>query len=252
MLRLGLRAVSCDGLDAIGRDDIQRLFAGDKRSDFNWRYFLFLVDFDVPHLKNHPTASLGKVIERLADAAEVYGVDPARRFGVCRPSPHEFQVLEHAIKFEDTAQTSQIFEKWSAAAQREHINSWRTHFATKPTSFSAARAALVCALQLPNDIARFEVPAALATYRIVSKGAVIEKFCAAIDRASEALDQFHSIAAVRCAETFFDNDPLVLAAEAVMAGRTPPSADEQAESFQQQQRCMLELRRIQSDRKPKR
>ena len=98
MQRLGLRAVSSEGLEALGRDDVQRLFSGDQRSDFGWRYYLLLVDFDVARLENRPTAAIGEVIKRLADAADVYGIDPARRFGVCRPSAHEFQVLERAIE----------------------------------------------------------------------------------------------------------------------------------------------------------
>ena len=84
--------------------------SGDQRSDLGWRYYLLLVDFDVARLENRPTAAIGEVIKRLADAADVYGIDPARRFGVCRPSAHEFQVLERAITFEDSAQICQLFE----------------------------------------------------------------------------------------------------------------------------------------------
>ena len=92
-------------------------------------------------------------------------------FGVCRPSPHEFQVLERAISFEDSAQICQIFESWSAAAQSVRINNWRTHFETEAASFSVARAALTRALEQPNDIVRrVEVPAALAAYRAAGKG----------------------------------------------------------------------------------
>ena len=61
------------------------------------------------------------------------------------------------------------------------------------------------------------------------------------------------MAAAGYAETFLDSDPLVRAAEAVLAGQTPPSARElQEESFEQRQRCMVELRRIRRDRKAKR
>lgn len=38
MRRLGLRAVSSEGLEALGRHDVQRLFCGDERNDFGWRY----------------------------------------------------------------------------------------------------------------------------------------------------------------------------------------------------------------------
>ena len=123
---------------------------GDQRSDFDWRYYLLLVDFDVAHLDKRPTAAIGEVIERLADAADVYGIDPARRFGVCRPSAHEFHVLERATTFKDSAQICQLFETWAAAARSGRINSWRTHFDTEAASFSAASAKLTHALQLPD------------------------------------------------------------------------------------------------------
>ena len=122
-------------------------------------------------LENRPTAAIGEVIKRLADAADVYGIDPARRFGVCRPSAHEFQVLERATTFEDSAQICQLFEKWSAAAKSVRINSWRTHFDTEVASFSVARAALTRALQLSNDVARrAEVFVALPAYREAGQG----------------------------------------------------------------------------------
>ena len=142
MQRLGLRAVSSEGLEAIGRDDVLRLFAGDQRGDFAWRFQLVLLDFDLANLKNRPTDAIGEVIQRLADAADVYGIDPTRRFSVCRPSPHEFQLLERAVSFEDSTQICQIFNGWSAAAQGVRIDSWRTHFDSEAASFSQARSAL--------------------------------------------------------------------------------------------------------------
>ena len=75
----------------------------------------------------------------------------------------------------------------------------------------------------------------------------------AIDRASDPFDQVDLMAAAGYAETFLDSDPLVRAAEAVLAGKNPPSAHElQDEVFEQRQRCMVELRRIRRDRKAKR
>lgn len=252
MRRLGLRAVTSEGLASIGREDILRLFTGDQRSDCDWRYYLLMLDFDLARLKNQPTAVLSKVIKRLSDAADVYAIDPARRFGVCRPSPQDFRVLERAISFEDPVQISNIFDTWATAAQRERITNWQTHFATKPTSFSVARAALTRSLQLPNEIACLQVPNALAAYRAASQETVIQKFYATIDRASDGFDQLNLIEALCFAERFFDADPLLRAVDAVMAGRPRPSPAEQAESFEQQQQCMFELRRIQRDLKGKR
>lgn len=252
--RLRLPAVSSEGLESLGRDDIQRLFEGDLRSDLGWRYYLLLLDFELERLINRPTATSGEVIRRLADAADVYGVDPTRRFGVCRPSAHEFQKLERAITFKDSAPICQLFEVWSAATKSAKINSWRTHFDTQAANFSVARAALVRALQRSNDAARrAEVLVALPAYRAACRRAVIQKFVEDIDSASDPFDQVDLIAAVGYAEAFFDSDPLVRASEAVLAGQNPPSARElQCELFEQWQRCILELRRIRRERTAKR
>ena len=88
---------------------------------------------------------------------------------------------------------------------------------------------------------------------MAGKGTLIQKFYSAIDRASDPFDQVNLIAAAGYAETFLDADPLVRAAEAVLAGKNPPSArDLQDEGFEQRQKCMVELRRIQRDRQAKR
>jgi hypothetical protein len=254
MQRLGLRAVSGEGLEVLGSDHVQELFSGDQRSDFGWRFYLLLVDFNVARLEDRPTAAIGEVIKRLADAADVYGIDPVRRFGVCRPSAHEFQVLERAASFEDSAQICQLFEEWSAAAKSVRIHSWRAHFNSETRSFSAASSALTNALLQSNEfIRRAEVLVALPAYRAASRGPVMQKFYEDIDRASDPFDQVDSMAAASYAEIFLDSDPLVRAGEAVLAGQTPPSLRElQAESLDQRQRCIVELRRIRRDRKVKR
>jgi hypothetical protein len=251
MQRLGLRTVSGVGLESLGRDDVATLFGGDQRSDFHWRYYLLLVDFDVARLKNRPTATFGEVIRRLADAADVYDIDPARRFGLCRPTADEFNWLKRAITFKDAAKIRQVFEKWSAAAHTISVSNWRTHFNSEIPSFTAASAALTHALRQSDDVARrAEVTDALPAYRAVGKETIMQKFYEAFDRAIDPFDQFDLMAAAGYAETFLDSDPLVLAGEAVLAGQTPPSARElQDEVFAQRQRCMVEVRRIRRDRK---
>jgi hypothetical protein len=254
MHRLGLASVSSEGLNAIDSHDVLRLFDGDLRSDCSWRHFLLLVDFDVACLENRPLAAMEEVINRLADAQDVYGFDPSRRFGVCRPTAFEFQALERATAFKDAAQIRQVFENWSTAAKRVTVGSWRSHFVLEVPSFAAARTALTDAIQLPNGFHRqFTVQAALPAYRAASKGPLMQKFYHAVDRASDPFDHFHMMAAADYAESFLDNDPLVRAAEVVLAGKMPPSARElQEESFDQRQRCMAELRRICRDLKGKR
>jgi hypothetical protein len=71
-----------------------------------------------------------------------------------------------------------------------------------------------------------------------------------VDRASDPFDQVDGIAAAGYAEDFFDNDPLVRAAEAVLAGRPRPSDRElHEELFKERQRSLDQLRRIRRDRK---
>ena len=252
--RLGLPAVSGESLEALGQHDVERLFSGDLRSDFGWRYYLLLVDFDVARLDNRPTATIGEVIKRLADAADVYGIDPDRRFGVSRPSAHEFHLLERAITFKDSGKICQLFEKWSAAAKSIIIINWRTHFDEKAASFSVAKAALTRALQKSSDIARrAEVLDALPAYRLALSGTVIPKLHEDIDRAIDPFQQLDLIAAADYAEAFFNSDPLVVAGEAVLQGQTPPCVRElEVESWQERQRLLNELRRIHRDHKAKR
>lgn len=250
--KLGMRATVCDGLEAIGRHDVPRLFDGDPSSDLSWRYHMLFMDFDLATLENRPAAAIGEVINRLADLAEMYRVDLGRRFGVCRPSEHEFQVLERAIRFEDSAKVRELLEKWSVAAKSAPIKSWRTQTDTGPISFSAATAALTRALQLPADLRVAEVVVALPAYLAAGKEMVIGKFFQASDRASDPFDQVDLIAAADYAREFFELDPFVRAAEAVLAGDAPPTADELQEDFERRQRCLLELRRIRRDRKARR
>jgi hypothetical protein len=254
MQQLGLRAVSAEGLDALGRQNVQGIFSGDQRSDFGWGYYLLLMDFDLTRLENRPTPGIGKVITRLADAELVYDIDPARRFGVCRPNRDEFQSLERATIFGDSAKICELFEKWSAAAKSVRINSWRTHFDVAPTSFSAAKAELTRGLRQKNDVCRrVEVFAALSAYCAAGAESVITKFAKAIDGARDPFEQVELMAAAGYAEIFFATDPLVRAAEAVLAGQTPPSPLElQEEMFERRQQCLIEVRRICRDRRGKR
>jgi hypothetical protein len=213
---------------------------------------MLLMDFELASIKNRPAAAIGEVINRLADLAKMYSVDLGRRFSVCQPSEHEFQVLELAIRFEDSAKIRELFEKWSVAAKSAPIKSWRTQAGTEVVSFSATTAALTRALQLPADLRVAEVVVALPAYLAAGKEVVIGKFFQASDRASDPFDQIDLIAAADYARDFFERDPLVRAAEAVLAGDAPLSAAELQEDFERRQRCLLELRRIRRDRKAKR
>jgi hypothetical protein len=241
---LGLRAVISEGLETLGHDHVQRLFEVDHRRQPSWRYHAVLVDFDVVRLDNRPTPAIAAVLERLAGAADVYGIDPTRRFGVCRPTRQEFHVLTRAISFNDRGRIRRLFEAWSEAAMSEHNDTWRTRLATEVLSFSAARAALASALQLPDDIARrAEVAVALPAYLASIRGNVMSKFSAEIDAARNAFDQVDLISAENWAESFFDADPLVRAAEAVLASEIPPSVRElELELCEQRRRCIAEIR----------
>jgi hypothetical protein len=252
--RLGLRAVISDGLETLIHDDLQRLFEGDHRGQPSWRYYEVLVDFDVARLVNRPTPAIAAVIERLANAADVYGYDPSQRFRVCRPTRQEFHVLTQAISFHDRALTRRLFEAWSAAAMSARIDTWRSQLPTEASGVSTARAALASALQLPNDIARrAEIAVALPAYLSSLQANVISKFDTVIDAARNPFEHVDLISAKSWAESYFDADPLVRAAEAVLAGQMPPSLrDLEMELFEQRQRCIDELRRSRRDSKTKR
>jgi hypothetical protein len=252
MRRVGLPAVTSDGFETLNADDVQRLFSGDARSDWEWRFEMLLLDFDVAGLVNQPTAGIGEVINCLADAADVYTIDPARRFGLCRPTADEFHLLERAIKFKDRARICRLFEEWSAGAMSERIDNWRTQIETHVVSFAAARAALHRALQLKDIVRHCAVSEALPVYRAACRE-MVDKFNNAIDLGSNPFDQMNLIAAGAHAEIFFDSDPLVLAAEAVLSGQTPSSARELHEQvFKQRSACLAELRRSWRNLKPKR
>lgn len=254
MRRLGLAAVVYEGLEILSCQDIQRLFDGDHQTDFRWRYQLVLLDFNLARIENRPTGAIREVIKKLANGADVYGVDPARRFAVCRPSAHEFQVLEQAIAFQDSTRIGCLLESLATAAKGIRIHSWRTHLATPAVSFSAARQALVSALERSNDVARrAEVVVALPAYRDAGRRTVMQKFHAAIDRASDPFAQIDLIAAAAYAEDFLDNDPLLRAAEFVLTHWTLPCFEEiQEELRDKRQRSLVELRRIRRESKNKR
>lgn len=251
---LGLVAVTYEGLDDLGYEDVERLFESDDRSDCRWRYYLVLLDFDVVRLDNRPVAAIGEVIRRLADAAEVYDLDPARRFAVCRPSAQDFHVLERAVAFKDAARIRGQLESMSAAAKSTRIQIWQTHFVNQAVSFSAARQALARALQRSDHVCRrAEVRDALSAYREVGRQAVIEKFNAAVDSMRDPFTQVDLIAALECAEQYLNDDPLVRAAESVLADETLPSdRDIYEEMWEKRQRSLNELRRIRREIRTKR
>ena len=251
---LGLVAVTFDGLNDLGCEDVERLFASNDRSDCRWRYYIVLLDFDMVRLDNRPVAAIGEVIQRLADAADVYDVDPAQRFAVCRPSAQDFHVLERSVAFKDAARIRRQLESMSAAAKSTNIQLWQTHFVNQVVSFSAARQALARALQRSDPVCRrAEVRDALSAYREAGRQAVMEKFNAAVDSMRDPFTQVDLIAALECAEQYLNDDPLVRAAESVLADETLPSdRDLYEEMLTKRQRSLNELRRIRREIRPKR
>jgi hypothetical protein len=251
---LGLRAVTATGLDSLRRTEVARLFPDDPRTDVDWQYHLILLDFDVAKLKKTLSAAIAGVIERLADVADLYGIDPGRRFAVCRLTNDEFNELKLATTFEDSGRIRQLFEGWATNATRQKVDSWRIQSRRPAMTYSAASAALRRALEIQDGyLRRLEVGAALHPYRAAGQGNILAKLNEAVDGEADAFDQLELIAASGYAETFFENDPLLHAAEAVLAGKTPPSARELSEGLlNSRQRCMSELRRIHRGRRPKR
>jgi hypothetical protein len=247
--RLGMRAVSCAGLERLSCNDIQRIFFGGPGSPSGWRYHLIFLDCDVAQLHERPMVAIGYLIQRLADMQELYGIDPALRFGVCRPRAKDFAQLKRAASFGDSAKICQLFKSWAATVRKEMIDDWRAHFCAQPASYSEARAALVRALQLSDVRRRFAVSAALPAYRAAGQTVVIEKFSNLVESEKDPLAQVDVMAAAYYAEVFFAIDPLNRAAEAVLAGKTPPKMNDfQDGLFDQLQRCFAEIRRIRRDR----
>ena len=162
MERLGLHAVSSNGLEALGGNDVKKVFGGDQRGNNGWRYRLMLVDFDIARLVNRTTAAIGEVITRLANAADLYGIDPGRRFDVLRPSADDFRMLERATTFADSALIRGLFNAWVVALQGTYIKNWRTQFDTRAPSYARASAALSNALQLQDVFRRVAVWDALS------------------------------------------------------------------------------------------
>jgi hypothetical protein len=252
--RLGLPAVTSDGLESLEAADIQKMFDGDPRSDYGWRHFLVLLDFDVANFTNQPTAAMGAVIERFADTADVYRIDPGRRVALCRLSADEFHRLERAAKLKDAEQVRQIIEDCATAARGLKIDCWRSFLSAKAPSLSEARAALIRALGRPDDpLRRSTVRDALAEYLAAVKRTVTDRLWTDIDHAGDPIEQLKGMEAAYYADVFLANDPLIRLAEAVLAGRDLPSARElQDDAFEKLQKCMAGFRRIYRERKPRR
>lgn len=206
------------------------------------------MDFDLANLDKRPTSTIGEVITRLADAADVYSIDPARRFGVFRSNAREFHMLERATTFADKGRICDILQSWAASSRDVAVYNWRAQFDVTPLSYARASAALNRALQLQDIARRFAVAEALPRYRAAGRAVVIGKLKRAVDAAKDPFAQLDLMVAARHAEALFDCDPLVLAGEAVLAGKNPSSLPElRLEHFDRSLRILTELRRIRRD-----
>jgi hypothetical protein len=240
---LELPAVSSEGLESLSRCDIERLF-GDPSRDCEWRYHLVLVDFGVALLRNQPTAEIRAVIERVTDAAGLYGIDAGRRFAVWRPSAAEFQLLELAIRFEEREKVCEIFQNGAAAARALKIDCWRSNLATIVPSIGEARAALSLALRRrDNPIWHAEIRDALAVYRAALKRTVTDRLWADLDGVGNPVALLLRLQIAHLAETLLEIDSLIISAELVLAGKDVPTARELYDAvIEPRQKCMAELR----------
>jgi hypothetical protein len=134
------------------------------------------------------------------------------------------------------------------------VANWRILLRRPALTYSKASAALRRALEQKDlYLRRVEVKAALPAYRAICQRALLAKLNQAVDGAEDVLDQLELVAACDYAAMFFESDPLLQAAEAVLAGTTPPSTRElNDEQFEKRLRCLNELRRIHRNRRPKR
>jgi hypothetical protein len=102
-------------------------------------------------------------------------------------------------------------------------------------------------------IRRTELIDALAAYRDAGREAVLQKFYQAVDRTNDPFIQIDLIAATGYAQDYLDNDPLIRAAEGLLADHRLPTFDDlHDELFEKRQKSLTELRRIRRDSKSKR
>ncbi len=197
--RLKLPAVLSDGLETMRKQEIDKLFAGNHRTDADWQYDLVLVDFDIANLANRPGAAMGDIVKRLATAASVYGIDPSRRFTMLRPIRSEFELLEQAADFEDSDRVRQLLVTWAEAAKGTRFDSGFAYDRREAPSFSAARQTLGRVLQsntpLPSSVAD-----AQKAYSAAGRDPVVQKFYQLFEQSNDPFVRLHLLAAARLAD----------------------------------------------------
>jgi hypothetical protein len=249
---LGLHAVPSKGLEALRRADVNEIFPDDLRSDSGWKYHLNLLHFELARLTNTPSAAIAEVIQRLADIQRVYSIDPGRRFTVVRPTDDQFEELRLATTFEDPVRIRQLLEGWATTARGREAVDWRSESRPPTTTFSAAIAALRSALAQTDLFRRkIEVSAALPIYKATGLQPVLDRIDVATNRAV-GLERLELIAAGNLAAAYLASDPLVVAAEAVLADKPAPTPELCAQTLSNQMKIMTELRRLHRDRGSKR
>jgi hypothetical protein len=246
---LGLISVASEGLESLDRNDVERLFAGESSRDDEWRHWLLLMDFNVAARQRQRTSQIGGVIRRLANAADLYQIDPRRRFGVCRPVRKDIEHFFVASEFSDPSTIRQLLEKWAKSAKSSK-RSWRSHFPTARPTYSAARSGLARALErFPDFPDIIQLSRALREYRAAYNSLVLKKFLALADSANDAFEQIDLTRAVELAETVLATDPPVVAAERVLAVQAPLDFRELPEkTLDTRVKSLCELRRIRHDR----
>jgi hypothetical protein len=243
--RLGLPAVSCDGLEAIGHQDIKRLF-GDGHRGHGWKYFLVLLDFDLCQLDPQPTAALADVIARLTDAADVYGVDLSERFAVCRPNASEMQRLRRAVGFADPSAVRQLLDEWAAHAVNSPISDWQGLLHTEGVRLSTARAELKRAIAFGRrdpSARQSRVEAALQDYKTALEAKIVQPFDTQLDTVADGYEALEIMHTRDIASSVLQTDLLLCEAEAVIADAPPPTYEEDFEHVERQIMLMSALQR---------